>query len=65
LLNQIKAAAYERAVTGKKAHNFPAVLPDYLAEQAEYFIDLLFYHRFLKQPERQIAIGERAFRGCP
>ena len=105
LLNQIKACAYERAVTGKKTHNFPLAMPEYLAEQAdemlkssynleflgirrevkereledrlisrlqafllelgygfcfvgrqyrlalgekEYFIDLLFYHRFLK-----------------
>jgi len=105
LLNQIKAGAYERAVTEKKTHNFPLALPEYLAEQAdemlksrynleflgltravkereledrlisclqqfilelgygfcfvgrqhrltlgqkEYFIDLLFYHRFLK-----------------
>jgi predicted nuclease of restriction endonuclease-like (RecB) superfamily len=35
LLNQIKASAYERAVTEKKTHNFPAVLPEFLAEQAE------------------------------
>lgn len=105
LLNQIKAGAYERAVTEKKTHNFDIVLPEHLAEQAdemlkssynleflglrravrereleerlitrlqafllelgygfcfvgrqhrialsgkEYFIDLLFYHRFLK-----------------
>ncbi len=105
LLNQIKAGAYERAVTEKKSHNFDLVLPEHLAEQAdemlkstysleflgirraiteraledrlierlrdfilelgygfcfigrqhrltlgrkEYFIDLLFYHRFLK-----------------
>ena len=105
LLNQIKACAYERAVTEKKTHNFPLALPEYLAEQAdemlkssynleflgirrevkereledrlisrlqafilelgygfcfvgrqyrlvlgekEYFVDLLFYHRFLK-----------------
>lgn len=105
LLNQIKARAYERAVTEKKTHNFPLALPKHLAEQAqemmkssysldflgirqavkernledrlisrlqafllelgygfcfvgrqhlltlgqkEYFIDLLFYHRFLK-----------------
>ena len=105
LLNQIKAGAYERAVTEKKTHNFPLALPEHLAEQAdemlkssynleflglrgavrereleerfisrlqafllelgygfcfvgrqhrltlgqkEYFIDLLFYHRFLK-----------------
>ncbi len=105
LLNQIKAGAYERAVTEKKAHNFSLTLPEHLAEQAdemiksrysldflgiasavrereledrlishlhrfllelgygfcfigrqhrlvlgrrEYFVDLLFYHRFLK-----------------
>ena len=105
LLNQIKAAAYERAVTEKKTHNFDLALPEHFAEQAEemlkssynleflglrravrerqledrlisrlqafllelgygfcfvgrqhrlvlgkkeYFIDLLFYHRFLK-----------------
>ncbi len=105
LLNQIKAGAYERAVTEKKSHNFPLALPENLAEQAdemlkssynleflglqgavkereledrlisrlqafllelgygfcfvgrqyrltlgqkEYFIDLLFYHRFLR-----------------
>jgi predicted nuclease of restriction endonuclease-like (RecB) superfamily len=105
LLNQIKAGAYERAVTEKKIHNFPLALPEHLAEQAqemmkssysleflgirqavkerdledrlisrlqafllelgygfcfvgrqhrltlgkkEYFVDLLFYHRFLK-----------------
>jgi predicted nuclease of restriction endonuclease-like (RecB) superfamily len=104
LLNQIKAKAHERAQE-LKSHNFPAVLPAHLAEQAdealkssynleflgiaaplrelelerrliervrdlilelgygfcfignqyrltlgknEYFIDLLFYHRFLK-----------------
>jgi len=105
LLNQIKAGAYERAVTEKKTHNFGIALPEHFAEQAEemlkssynleflglrravrereledrlisrlqafllelgygfcfvgrqhrlvlgkkeYFIDLLFYHRFLK-----------------
>jgi predicted nuclease of restriction endonuclease-like (RecB) superfamily len=105
LLNQIKAAAYDRAVKEKKTHNFAMALPEHMAEQAdemlkstysldflgltkvvkereledrlitrlqafllelgygfcfvgrqhrmtlgkkEYFIDLLFYHRFLK-----------------
>lgn len=105
LLNQIKAGAYERAVTEKKTHNFGLALPEHFVEQAEemlkssynleflglrravrereledrlisrlqafllelgygfcfvgrqhrlvlgkkeYFIDLLFYHRFLK-----------------
>jgi len=35
LLNQIKARAYERSLAEGKTHNFPAVLPEYLAEQAE------------------------------
>lgn len=105
LLNQIKAGAYERSLVEGKMHNFPVVLPECLAEQAEealkssynleflgigtavherelearliehlrdfilelgygfcfigrqyrltlgvkeYFVDLLFYHRFLK-----------------
>ena len=105
LLNQIKADAYGRSLAEGKAHNFPAALPEHLAEQAEetlkssynleflgigreirerelenrlieklrdfilelgygfcfigrqhrivvgekeYFVDLLFYHRFLK-----------------
>ncbi|MFZ2657502.1 MAG: PDDEXK nuclease domain-containing protein [Victivallales bacterium] len=105
LLNQIKAQAYERTMLEGKSHNFSAVMPVHLAEQAEeamkssynleflgikepilekelenrlisklkdfilelgygfcyignqyritlkdkeYFIDLLFYHRFLK-----------------
>ena len=105
LLTQIKAEAYERAVTEKKTHKFDLALPEHFAEQAdemlkssynleflglrravrereledrlitrlqsfllelgygfcfvgrqhrialgkkEYFIDILFYHRFLK-----------------
>lgn len=35
LLNQIKAGAYERAVTEKKTHNFALALPEHLAEQAD------------------------------
>jgi predicted nuclease of restriction endonuclease-like (RecB) superfamily len=35
LLNQIKARAFERSLAEGKTHNFPAVLPEYLAEQAE------------------------------
>ncbi len=35
LLNQIKAGAYQRAVTEKKTHNFPLALPEHLAEQAD------------------------------
>ena len=35
LLNQIKAGAYERSLADGKTHNFPASLPDHLAELAE------------------------------
>ena len=34
LLNQIKAGAYERSLAEGKTHNFPAVLPEHLAEEA-------------------------------
>jgi hypothetical protein len=39
LLNQIKAGAYERAVTEKKTHNFPLALPEHLAEQADEMLN--------------------------
>jgi len=38
LLNQIKARAYERAMTEKKTYNFPLALPEHLAEQAAIMI---------------------------
>ncbi|MHB8091631.1 MAG: PDDEXK nuclease domain-containing protein [Syntrophales bacterium] len=57
LLNQIKAGAYERAVTDKKTHNFPLALPEYLAEQADemlkssYNLDFLGIRRKVKERE--------------
>lgn len=57
LLNQIKAGAYERAVTEKKTHNFPLALPEYLAEQAEemmkssYNLEFLGIRRAVKERE--------------
>lgn len=57
LLNQIKAGAYERAVTEKKAHNFPLALPEHLAEQAEemmkssYNLEFLGIRREVKERE--------------
>ena len=57
LLNQIKAGAYERAVTQKKAHNFPLALPEHLAEQAEemmkssYNLEFLGIRREVKERE--------------
>ncbi len=57
LLNQIKAGAYERAVTEKKTHNFPLALPEHLAEQAEemmkssYNLEFLGIRREVKERE--------------
>jgi predicted nuclease of restriction endonuclease-like (RecB) superfamily len=57
LLNQIKAGAYERAVTEKKTHNFPLALPEYLAEQADeamkssYNLEFLGIRREVKERE--------------
>ena len=57
LLNQIKAGAYERAVTEKKTHNFPLALPEHLVEQAEemmkssYNLEFLDLRREVKERE--------------
>jgi predicted nuclease of restriction endonuclease-like (RecB) superfamily len=65
LLNQIKTGAYERAMAGKRAHNFPAVLPDYLAEQAEetlkssYCLGFLGIEREIKERELEDRLIER------
>jgi predicted nuclease of restriction endonuclease-like (RecB) superfamily len=61
LLNQIKANAYERAVTEKKTHNFPLALPEYLAEQADeamkstYNLEFLGIYREVKAREPEYA----------
>jgi predicted nuclease of restriction endonuclease-like (RecB) superfamily len=65
LLNQIKAGAYERAVTEKKAHNFPVVLPEHLADQAEetlkssYCLEFLGIRREVKERELEDRLIER------
>ncbi|HYN59991.1 MAG TPA: PDDEXK nuclease domain-containing protein [Rubrivivax sp.] len=57
LLNQIKAGAYERSLAEGKSHNFPAALPEYLAEQAEealkssYNLEFLGIRRQVKERE--------------
>jgi predicted nuclease of restriction endonuclease-like (RecB) superfamily len=57
LQNQIKAGAYERAVTEKKKHNFLLALPEHLAEQAEemmkssYNLEFLGIRREMKERE--------------
>lgn len=47
LLNQIKAKAYERSLAEGKSHNFPAVLPGHLAEQAEEALKSSYNLEFL------------------
>jgi len=57
LLNQIKASAFERAVTEKKTHNFDLALPEHFAEQADemlkssYNLDFLGLRRAVKERE--------------
>ncbi len=57
LLNQIKAGAYERAVTEKKTHNFDLALPEHFAEQADemlkssYSLDFLGLRRAVRERE--------------
>jgi predicted nuclease of restriction endonuclease-like (RecB) superfamily len=47
LLNQIKAGAYERALTEKKTHNFDVALPEHLAEQADEMLKSSYNLEFL------------------
>ena len=47
LLNQIKAGAYERAVTEKKTHNFEIALPEHFAEQADEMLKSSYNLEFL------------------
>ena len=47
LLNQIKAYAYGRSLAECKSHNFPAALPEHLAEQAEETLKSSYSLEFL------------------
>ncbi len=65
LLHQIKAGAYERAITEKKTHNFPLALPQNLAEQADealkssYNLEFLGIRREVKERELEDRLIER------
>ncbi|MBI3371900.1 MAG: DUF1016 domain-containing protein [Betaproteobacteria bacterium] len=65
LLNQIKARSYERSLKDGKAHNFPAVLPEHLAEQAEealkssYNLEFLGIRRAVKERELEDRLIDR------
>jgi predicted nuclease of restriction endonuclease-like (RecB) superfamily len=65
LLNQIKASAYERAITEKKTHNFDLTLPEHFAEQADemlkssYSLDFLGLRRAVKERELEDRLVSR------
>lgn len=65
LLNQIKAGAYERAVTEKKLHNFNLALPGPMAEQADemlkssYNLEFLGIRRQVQERELEACLIER------
>jgi predicted nuclease of restriction endonuclease-like (RecB) superfamily len=65
LLNQIKAGAYERSLKNEKVHNFPAALPEHLAEQAEetlkssYNLEFLGIGRAMREHELEDRLIER------
>ena len=65
LLNQIKAAGYERAVKEKKTHNFSLALPEHLAEQADemikssYNLEFLGIGRAMKEREMEDRLVSR------
>jgi len=61
LLNQIKAGAYERAVTEKKTHNFALALPEHFAEQADEMLKSRYNLEFLgiARPMRERELEDR------
>lgn len=65
LLNQIKAAAFERSLSADKAHNFPLTMPQHLAEQAEealkssYNLEFLGIGKAVKEAELESRLIER------
>jgi len=61
LLNQMKAQAYERALAAGKSHNFPAALPEHLAEQAEEALKSSYKLEFLgiRQQVNERALEDR------
>ena len=65
LLNQIKADAYGRSLAEGKTHNFPAALPEHLAEQAEealkssYNLEFLSIGREIKELELEKRLIEK------
>jgi len=65
LLNQIKAAAFERSLGEDKAHNFQLTLPEHLAEQAEealkssYNLEFLGVGKAIKESQLEDRLTER------
>lgn len=65
LLNQIKAQAYQRALSENKTHNFQSAFPEYLTEQAdealksEYNLEFLGLKEGVKEKELENKMIER------
>lgn len=65
LLNQIKAKAYQRALSENKTHNFKTALPEYLSEQAdealksEYNLEFLGLKEGVKERELENKMIEK------
>jgi predicted nuclease of restriction endonuclease-like (RecB) superfamily len=65
LLNQIKAKAYQRALSEHKTHNFKTALPEYLSEQAdealksEYNLEFLGLKEGVKERELENKMIEK------
>ena len=65
LVAQIKADAFARAVTEKKAHNFPLALPEHLAAQADemmksrYQLEFLGIAKAVKERDLESRLVER------
>jgi predicted nuclease of restriction endonuclease-like (RecB) superfamily len=65
LLNQIKANAYQRALSENKTHNFQTALPEYLSEQAdealksEYNLEFLGLKEGVKERELENKMIEK------
>ena len=64
LLNQIKAGAYERAVTEKKTHNFDLALPEHFAEQSDEMLKSSYNLEFLglRRAVRERELEDRLIR---
>lgn len=61
LLNQVKAGAYERNIAEKKTNNFPAALPEHLAEQADEMLKSSYTLEFrgIRRAVKELELEDR------